>query len=264
MKKVQVTNSIIDLFAYTPTQYMVKAMMAGTAPYECFTDDEQTPALCLILEGHSLFVAGDPSHPFADEAMDFLSRDLLCTQKQRELEVIKIIFPNDTWKQKITKALDGIQINEYQRSILLCPVAVGKEGSSLPHIQTITPAMKNFENFSMIQEEVESTLGSVEQFLSEGFGTALVLNNRVCGFCTAEYISPGICAIGIAVEEEYRQRGFASQMADAFAKESAARGLMTYWDCWKNNVPSYKTAVQAGFTLVSDYPVLFVHFLQGH
>ena len=123
--------------------------------------------------------------------------------------------------------------------------------------------MKALDNFAMIWEEVESTMGSVEKFLAEGFGSALVLENRVCGFCTAEYVSPGLCAVGIAVEEAHRQRGYAAQMADAFLRQSAERGLTISWDCWGNNLPSYKTAERAGFKKVSDYPVLLIAFGQA-
>jgi RimJ/RimL family protein N-acetyltransferase len=36
--------------------------------------------------------------------------------------------------------------------------------------------------------------------------------------------------------------------------------LNVYWECWKNNIPSIKTALSCGFKKVADYPVLFVDF----
>ncbi len=260
MMKIPVTNNVNEMFAYTPTQYMIRAMMAGTAPHACYADQEEAPSVCMINEGHSLFVGGDSASLAADEAMEYLANTLLNDTRRKELGAIKIIFPNEAWKRKLSQALSGAQINEYPRCILSHSAAAVCNQEIPPHIQAISPAMKELDNFFMIQEEVESTLGSVEKFLAEGFGYALVLNKRVCGFCTAEYLSPGICAIGIAVEEQYRQKGYAAQMAHAFLKDSANRGLKPYWDCWKNNIGSYKTAERAGFEKAGDYTVLLTVF----
>lgn len=263
MIKALVTADLIEMFSYTPTQYMLKAMMAGTAPHACYIDREEAPCVCLILEGHCLFVGGDAHSPAADKAMDHLAHALLSPSLRKELEAIRIVFPNEAWKQKLLRALPGDTVNEYPRCVLSHPAAASAACENPPHIQPITAGMAALDNFAMIREEVESTLGSVEKFLAEGFGSALVLENRVCGFCTAEYISPGLCAAGIAVEEAHRRKGYAAQMADAFLPQSAGRGLAVYWDCWKNNIPSYKTAERAGFGKVSDYPVLLVVFAQA-
>ena len=260
MKKTPVTNRLIEMFSYTPTQYMIKAMMAGTAPHTCHVDNEEAPSACLIDEGHSLFVGGDAASPAADLAMEYLAHTLLPAARRKELGAIKIIFPNEAWRQKLLQALKGAQVNEYPRCIFKHQALPFAGHESLPHIQAISAGMASMNNFAMIQEEVESTLGSVEKFLAEGFGAALVLDNRVCGFCTAEYLSPGLCAVGIAVEEAHRQKGYAAQMAQAFLSECASRGLDAYWDCWRNNTPSYKTAERAGFEKVADYPVLLAVF----
>ncbi len=263
MIKVPVTTGLIELFAYTPTQYMVKAMMAETAPHTCYVDREEDPLACLILEGHSLFVGGDALSPTADHAMEYLAHTLLSASVRKELEAVKIVFPNEAWKRKLTQALSGDTVNEYPRCIFSHSATANAACENPPHIQIITARLAALDNFSMIREEVESTMGSVEKFLTEGFGSALVLENRVCGFCTAEYASPGLCAVGIAVEEAHRQKGYAAQMANAFLRQSAESGLTVYWDCWKNNIPSYKTAERAGFEKVSDYPVLLVAFGQA-
>ena len=250
-----------SLLSYTSLQYMLRAMKAGSAPAAAYADREDHPSVCLVYEGHSLFVGGDALSPAADGAMDFLAHTLLTNDVRRELGAVKIVFQGEAWQEKLTGAFHDARVNRYMRSVFVHPAPGSAANANTPHIRPITEGMKALDNFDMIREEVNSTLGSVEKFLAMGFGYALVLENRICGFCTAEYLSEKECAIGIAVEEEYRQQGYASQMTACFLGECARRGLMPYWECWKNNIPSAKTAERAGFEKLADYPVLLVEFL---
>jgi len=260
MLKTAFSHQTFSLFSYTPLQYMLRAMAAGSAPATAYVDQVENPSVCLIHEGHSVFVGGDAYGPAAVEAMDFLDHTLLTPELRRELHVMKIVFPNDAWKERLTGALSGASVNEYMRCVFRHPTPGGVVASPAPHIQTITAGMVELENFCMIRDEVESTLGSFEKFLEKGFGYALVFETHVCGFCTAEYLSAGECAIGIEVLNEYQQQGFASQMTASFLQECARRGLTPYWECWKNNIPSVKTAERTGFEKQAEYPVVFVMF----
>lgn len=254
------TPQALKLLAYTPLQYMLRAMAAGSAPAQCYADREDSPTACLILEGHSLFAGGDAQGPAAEEAMDFLAHTLLNPERRRELGAIRIAFPDNAWKERLEAAFSDADVHAYPRMVLRHPAPERTPGLEEAGLLPITADTALLENFGMIREEVESTMGSFEKFLSMGFGVALVLDNRVCGFCTAEYTSPGECAIGIAVEKEYRQRGYAKRMTARFLKESAQRGLTPYWECWKNNAPSVRTAEGAGFETLAEYPVLLAVF----
>ena len=263
MIQTQFSPMVFSLFSYTPVQYMLRAMMAGTAPASCYADREDNPSVCIIREGHSLFVGGDAFGPAAEAALDFLCHELLTPDLRDELHVMKIMYPDDAWKDKLTNALSGISVYEYMRSVFTHPVPGSIPANPAAHIQFITADTAKLDNFSMIRDEVESTLGSFDKFLSEGFGYTLVMENKVCGFCTAEYLSAGECAIGIEVLQEYQWRGYASHMTACFLEECKRRGLTPYWECWKNNIPSVKTAERAGFVKLADYPVLFLVFREA-
>ena len=260
MKQVPFSSQVLALLCYTPLQYMLRAMAAGSAPAACYADREKDPSVCLMHEGHNLFVGGDASGSAADAAMDFLARRLLASELRHELRVMKIVFPDEAWKVKLMSAFLGIPVQEYWRCVFRPPAPGSVPAVSAPHVPCITADTAELGNFSMIRDEVESTLGSFEKFLAMGFGYAFVLENRVCGFCTAEYVSPGECAIGIEVLREHRKKGYASQMTACFLGECQRRGLTPYWECWRNNVPSVKTAERAGFLKQAEYPVLFLEF----
>ena len=256
-----VSKQVMALFSYTPLSYMLRAMVYGSAPASVYADNEAEPNVCLIWEGHSLFVGGDASHPAADRAVCFFMDVLLTPERKKQLGVLKIIYPNNAWRDKLSHAFGGNRVNEYMRSVYSHPDPGLAAKLADTDVQLITAKMRERNNFSMIQEEVESTLGSVEKFFAMGFGYALVLDNQVCGFCTAEYISETECAIGIAVDTAYRRQGHAAHMTACFLGECRRRGLTPYWECWKNNIPSAKTAEGAGFKKLADYPVLLVEFM---
>lgn len=260
MKQVPFSTHALALFSYTPLQYMLRAMAAGSAPAACYVDQEDDPSVCLIHEGHSLFVGGDASGTASEAAMDFLAHELLTPEVRKALHVVKIVFPNDDWKERLIGAFSGTAVHEYMRCVFYHPAPGSIPAFPAPHIQFITADTAKLNNFSMINDEVESTLGSFEKFLAMGFGYALVLNDRVCGFCTAEYLSAGECAIGIEVLREYQKKGYASHMTVCFLQECAKCGLTPYWECWKNNIPSVKTAEHAGFLKRAEYPVLLIEF----
>lgn len=248
------------LLAYTPLQYMLRAMAAGSTPAQCYVDTEDSPSVCFVLEDHSMFAGGDAQSPAAEEAMAFLAQTILAPERRQELGAVRIAFPDNAWKEKLETALSGAAIHTYPRKVFRHPAPGRAMAAEEAGILPITAGMASLEHFDMIREEVESTMGSLEAFLSLGFGVALVTNGRVCGFCTAEYVSEKECAIGIAVEKEHRLQGHAARMTAYFVKECAKRGLAPYWECWKNNVPSVRTAERAGFELLAEYPVLLAEF----
>ncbi len=260
MIQMKLFSPVFPLLSYTPLQYMLRAMEAGTAPAACYADREEDPSVCVIREGHSLFVGGDALSPAADEAMDFLKSKLLMPELRRELHAVKIVFPNSAWKEKLTSAFSDASVHEYFRCVFRHPAPGSVSAVPEPHIQFIKADTLKLENFSMIRDEVESTLGSFDKFLSDGFGYTLVIETKVCGFCTAEYLSERECAIGIEVLQEYQKKGYATQMTACFLHECSKRGLTPYWECWGNNVSSIKTAEHAGFLKLADYPVLLVDF----
>ncbi len=254
------TPQAMQLLAYTPLQYMLRAMALGSAPAQCYVDKENSPSVCLVLEGHSLFAGGNAQSPAAEEAMAFLARTLLSPKRRQELGAVKIAFPNNAWKEKLETALSGAAIHTYPRKVFRHPAPGRIPAAEEADIRLISAGMASLEHFDMIVEEVESTMGSLEAFLSLGFGAALVIKDRVCGFCTAEYVSGKECAIGIAVEEPFRRQGHAARMTALFLRECAKRGLTPFWECWKNNIPSVRTAERAGFELLAEYPVLLAEF----
>jgi RimJ/RimL family protein N-acetyltransferase len=81
---------------------------------------------------------------------------------------------------------------------------------------------------------------------------------EVVSWCTAEYVSPGQCGIGIETIEAYQRQGFAKVTANAFLQHALSLGWQMYWDTWQGNIASVHVAQNLGFRKLVDYSVLLV------
>lgn len=104
------------------------------------------------------------------------------------------------------------------------------------------------ENVSLIRDEVCWMWPDLEQFYAHGFGVAALIPARVICWCTAEYVSPTMCGIGITTDEAYQGRGLASATAARFVQLCQQRGISPYWECGRWNGPSMRVAEKVGFT----------------
>lgn len=107
---------------------------------------------------------------------------------------------------------------------------------------------ETLENIQLIRDEVRWMWPSLAQFYGHGFGMAAVIPGRVLCWCTAEYVSPTKCGIGITTDEAYQGRGLASATTARFIQLCQQRRITPYWECGRWNTPSRRVAEKVGFT----------------
>lgn len=93
---------------------------------------------------------------------------------------------------------------------------------------------------------------SEERFYEHGFGIVAVLDGEIICWCTAEYVSPTRCGIGIATSPRYERRGIATAAASHFVREARQRGVTAYWECDVTNRGSVRVAEKVGFVRESE------------
>ena len=112
-----------------------------------------------------------------------------------------------------------------------------------------------------VREEVEWMWPSLEGFIQRGFGVAGVLDGNVVAWCTAEYVGPAFCGIGIETVEPHRRKGIAFAVAREFLAECRRRGLSPYWECDAANEPSVALAEKLGFEPVETLQASYCRFV---
>lgn len=274
----EVSVSVRQLFQFTPLQYMLNALAERPEMAKIIVDAEKSPETAMILWGHYLFVGGKATKA----AAQFLDAELLSAAVRRALHGLVVFYPatetQPNW-QNLIMTLFADHCQAAERSVYsMVPTLTLADGmqpdpltgctqtlaESTAMVRPIDAELLRSEvaNLDMITQEVlgTATYADMDDFMERGIGFCLVIDNRVCGFCTSEYPSGSSVAIGIEVAESWQQRGHARQMTMAFLDSAERRQLQVFWECWKMNVPSARTALACGFRKISDYPVLVLDF----
>jgi GNAT superfamily N-acetyltransferase len=103
-------------------------------------------------------------------------------------------------------------------------------------------------------DEIRSMWGSVDPFRRAGFGVAARRGHALIGWCTAEFVSPGRCGIGIAVHPAEQRRGIATALGSTFLAECLRRTISPWWETGRGNVASRRTACRLGFHEAAQIP----------
>jgi RimJ/RimL family protein N-acetyltransferase len=103
-----------------------------------------------------------------------------------------------------------------------------------------------------VQAEIEWMWPSEEHFYRHGFGTLALLHGQIVCWCTAEYVGPTRCGIGITTIQAYERRGVATATAAAFVHAAQQRGLTACWECNSANRGSIRVAEKVGFVCQAE------------
>lgn len=115
-------------------------------------------------------------------------------------------------------------------------------------------------NVDEVSAELKWMWPSLERYKENGFGKAAIVDNEIACWCTAEYVSKGMCGIGIETLEKFRHKGIATKTAAEFVRYCVKNGITPFWEADKSNEPSVKLAEKLGFDKVSEYQVYLSEF----
>lgn len=104
---------------------------------------------------------------------------------------------------------------------------------------------------------VQASWASMDNFLSNGLGLALLDGDEIASACLSVFASRERLEIDVHTDEKYQRRGFARLTASAFIEACLKRGQQPNWECFWENDASTKLAGRLGFSAEPDYPVYF-------
>ena len=236
--EVVITSSTLSLFSHLSSQYMVKSLL-----HRNHGKLETANNSAMITWGPSLMIGGE----FSDEICVLLKKRL-----QEAKMPCSIYVPEGEWTSYIEKSFSN-NITEKHIHLYQHKGPHGDAGlAASPYIVPITDTwlQQNPSNAQLIKDEIYSYL-TVEDFLQNGYGLALVIDGKLCGYCLSEYSIDNECAITIWVDEKHRGLGYAKMMTRLFLQYSQGKGWTVYWGCDEDNMPSNRVALSTGFRLHS-------------
>src|SRR5690606_23800334 len=214
-------GQVSRLFQVPELNYRIVSIEAGNSPGSAWLDDVQNPRAAFVWDGaHCLYFGGDADNEAFNHAlMALLTGTLLPDVHQRGLPILKLHVTREVWTppletafqsvqlQRRRRVLYGIQASADLRALDVLPDAL-QDGLSLRRIDSNLLAHTGLQNLDAMREEIDSGWPSPERFLSEGFGYCIHHEtDGIVAWCTAEYVSAGVCGVGIETLEAYQGRG---------------------------------------------------------
>jgi hypothetical protein len=122
----------------------------------------------------------------------------------------------------------------------------------------------NENNISLLSgfgiDLIKTFWGSEERFLSDGYGVFLTnKDNQAVSLCYSACVTNQLSEIDIVTHENYRNQGLAKYVTSAYIDLSIRKNILPNWDCFTDNVSSYKTALSLGFETLMKYNFLSVY-----
>lgn len=111
---------------------------------------------------------------------------------------------------------------------------------------------RNLVNSADVRTEIRWMWPSEDRFFVAGFGTLALVHDQIICWCTAEYVGPQRCGVGITTLRPYEGRGVATATAASFVQQARHRGLTACWECGRDNHGSARVAEKVGFVCQAE------------
>ena len=247
------------------------AIAAGHTPAMAWADDADAPRAAYLWDrAHCHFFVGDPDTPqFVEAVRDLVRQEIVPQARARGKAFVKIHASSAAWDSQIGPIFGRAELVQRERVLLVLndPHRADWRASVPPGfvVQQIDAgllAADAVRGIDILREEIATGWQSQADFLRTGFGFCLLRHDEIITWCTAEYLSPGKCGIGIETAIEHMRQGYATLTASAFVEHALDLGIAPHWDSWKANLPSVAVAHKVGFRLVTEYEVFTGRFAQ--
>lgn len=243
------------LFAAEHLALVIDAVSAGNSPARVWADDSVTRSALVWDRHHSVYFAGSVDD--AQEWRALFDREIAPVGRgvlkiYATPEAVGTVFAGLPLQRRERVLYRGHGLAARDRSRSLPPgfhlSAIDDLGSELGGLGRLAKAAE-------VIAEIESTWGSVADFLRAGFGFVAHDTEQIVSWCVAEFVSEGKCGIGIETIESHRGQGFATLTASVFTEACAQRQITPYWDAWTSNRASTAVAERLGLHQVETYSV---------
>ena len=232
------TKDILSLYTYFNYKNLLKSLLVRKLGNLTVAENSS-----MILWGPNIFIGGEYSYTISKNLHTLLQN----TKTPRYINM-----PVGEWNSYINHLYPN---NLRDKRINLYQTHNKSEMIYQTNAQYITPITKallerNLPNTQIITDELYSYI-NVEDFLQNGFGLALVINNTVYGYCLSEYSIDNECGINIWVDEKYRGLGYAKTMTNLFLTYCHRSKWKAFWACTSDNEASNRVALSSGLILHS-------------
>jgi hypothetical protein len=256
---------------FTPLSHhlAIESILAGLTPGRIFVDDVERPRTAVAWFKRRVFLAGNRTDDSVNIALNRLFADVYYPEMKAAgftQSAFTLVY-TPGWERAMDVVLAGKDPMRGQRFYYRIDPTKTKWKVRVPRefkLRWVNAALledASLTNPEYVTKEMVSERPSVEDFLEKSFGTCVVQENEIVGWCMSEYNVGKRCELGIETAEQVQQRGLAIATASATIREAARRGYTEIgWLCEFENKPSQALARKLGFSLFRADDTFFAFF----
>lgn len=251
--------SVLPLIVESKQEVIPFAICQGINPGRIFIDQKDNPQIVMIWTTVGYyFLFGDPSSISDLESISQILTQVFIPASQATGETGFILIPSSPgWKTIIPILLPDREVIEIYR----CPHILNIDSfqqkadwrMQIPpgfHLQSIDE--------SIVQKiGVLASWSSMEDFLTNGIGYALVKGEEIASTCVSVFSSSEKVEMDVNTDEKFRRLGLAGLICSAFIEKCTQSGKLPNWECFWDNEPSVNLAKKLGFITLDEYPVFY-------
>lgn len=239
-----------ELFRRPPALRVVIDAVLGGGVGELVVDREASPSVGCVRLGVYAILAGDTSVAAA--------RQLVATQS---LPCEFVLGANEAWTNLVREVYGNRTVSRVMRDFdpsgvpldrLESQVAGAASGYEVREMQRVDCSVLGPE----LSPNDPFVFGSVERFLSEGFGVVACCGDAIAAAASTYAVSETEAEIAIATHPDHRKKGLAVAVGSAMILECLRRKLKPRWTA--GNPISEKAAARIGLTPGAEIPIEYV------
>ncbi|WP_195570623.1 GNAT family N-acetyltransferase [Paenibacillus sp. 1001270B_150601_E10] len=264
----------VDLNAVRPIMEHLQSealalILEGERPCEIYVDRLQDPRSVMIWDkNRTFYCAGDAEQRSFTKALAsvLLEHCFPMMNRSNKLDFV-FCYAGLEWEARIQNDMipDRRLAKLDRRYYIIDPEVHRSITVSIPEGFTIEPfTEKLFHQLLPEQRQLAADMLEENQITCEHwmmgnrFGYCVLDENQVIvSACLTDFVHGDICELGIETDENDRRKGFGTAVAHATAAHAFRIGIHSVgWDCWDDNVGSFRTVERIGGRLVRQYTVL--------
>ncbi|MEK7432697.1 MAG: GNAT family N-acetyltransferase [Cyanobacteriota bacterium] len=119
----------------------------------------------------------------------------------------------------------------------------------------------NFNDLDVFKLDLENRFwNSKKDFLENSYALCIVNNKfEPISICYSACVSNNISEVDIATLENYRGNKLGKILTEHFINNLISKNIKTNWDCFNDNIPSFKIASDLGFEKIKEYNFLSIY-----
>ncbi|MEA3440661.1 MAG: GNAT family N-acetyltransferase, partial [Chloroflexota bacterium] len=239
------------------------SIIEGNTVGELWVTGSQTARCRALLwdQGNNVFYlyGEDLDDAVLQSMTDLINGEIRDESIRKEQAYFKVHTLSDNVEAYLQKIFTGIQLTHYRKSFYAFKSSRSNQvidpGIKCANIEIIDQDFLQrtaLRGLPSILEEILCMWPSPERFFEFGFGTAVVFEGQIIGWCMAEYLSKQMCGIGIMTHKPHENKGVASAMAARFVDHALELGIKPNWETNRGNKPSIRVAEKVGFEYVQE------------